>query len=83
MPNSLQRMFEISIPDPVGNLYLVTDSHLDYDAAPYVEFIDFLDSLSDVHTLICLGDLFKLWLADQRYWTKLHKEVLKSLSKIM
>ena len=68
-------MIEISIPDPVGNLYLVTDSHLDYDAAPYGEFIDFLDSLNDVHTLICLGDLFKLWLADQRYWTKLHKEV--------
>ena len=75
-------MFEISIPDPVGNLYLVTDSHLDYDAAPYVEFIDFLDSLSDVHTLICLGDLFKLWLADQRYWTKLHKEVLKSFRRL-
>ena len=75
-------MFDISIHDPVGNLYLVTDSHLDYDSAPYGEFIDFLDSLNDVHTLICLGDLFKLWLADQRYWTHLHREVLKAFRRL-
>ena len=75
-------MLSISIPDPVGNLYLVTDSHLDYDSAPYSEFIDFLDSLNDAHTLICLGDLFKLWLADHRYWTNLHKEVLKAFRRL-
>ena len=75
-------MFDISIPDPVGNLYLVTDSHLGCDSAPYGEFVDFLDSLTDVHTLICLGDLFKLWLADHRYWTNLHREVLKAFHRL-
>jgi UDP-2,3-diacylglucosamine pyrophosphatase LpxH len=75
-------MFDLSIPDPDGNLYLVTDSHLDYESAPFGEFIDFLDSLSHVHTLVCLGDLFKLWLADQRYWTNLHKEVLSAFERL-
>ena len=51
-------MLNIAIPDPVGNLYLVTDSHLDYDSAPYSEFIDFLDSLIPFDD--CFFDLIDL-----------------------
>lgn len=75
-------MFELQCPSPQGNLYLVTDSHLDETAAPYTEFIQLLDALPEVHTLICLGDLFKVWLADPKFWAPLHTEVLAAFARL-
>ena len=35
----------LDIEKPEGHLYIVADSHLDLDQAPYVQFVEMLDAL--------------------------------------
>ena len=58
---------ELNLPHPEGFLYFVADSHLDVQDAPWQEFVTMLDTLPDAHALICLGDLFKVWLAHPKF----------------
>ena len=64
------------IEKPEGPLYIVTDCHLDFDQAPFEEFIEMLERLPQAQVLICLGDLFKVWLAMPKFWTDAHRRVM-------
>ncbi len=66
----------LSVPEPSGSLYIVSDSHLDRYNAPPEEFVAMLDALPDAEVVVCLGDLFKVWLALPRFWSKLNREVM-------
>ena len=46
-------MPELNITEPNGNLYIVTDSHLDENIAPASQFVEMLGQLEDPHT-VCL-----------------------------
>ncbi|MGK5091262.1 metallophosphoesterase [Deltaproteobacteria bacterium TL4] len=75
-------MKTINIDHPEGYLYIVSDSHLDQELAPYEEFIEMLDHLEDPHTLICLGDLFKVWLALPQFWSPFHRKVMEAFQQL-
>ena len=72
----------LNFPNPNGSLYIVADSHLDESMAPGDEFVEMLVKLDNPHTIVLLGDLFKIWLAPQKYWTELHYNVLTGLRKL-
>ena len=69
-------MSTFKVSDPDGFLYIVADSHLDEDKAPAEEFVEMLVQLENPHTLVFLGDLFKIWLAPPKFWSDLHRQVL-------
>ncbi len=73
-------MPDLDISNPEGFLYIVADSHLDEHTAPVSEFLAMLKNLDKPHTLVCLGDLFKIWLAPPKFWTKMHFEVMEALT---
>ena len=73
---------ELHLPHPKGFLYFVADSHLDVQDAPWQEFVTMLDTLPDAHALICLGDLFKVWLAHPKFWVKMHEEVMAGFTRL-
>ena len=58
-------MAAINVPEPEGNLYIVADSHLDESITPAKEFVEMLSQLENPHTVVFLGDLFRIWLAPQ------------------
>ena len=66
----------LDVPDPDGFLYIVADSHLDEKNAPAEEFVEMLVQLENPHTIVFLGDLFKIWLAPPKFWSDLHRQVL-------
>jgi UDP-2,3-diacylglucosamine pyrophosphatase LpxH len=66
----------LHFPQPTGSLYIVSDSHLDQQSAPAAEFVNMLDALPDAQVVLCLGDLFKVWLAHPRFWSRLNREVM-------
>lgn len=76
----MEKYLEIS--SPTGNLYIVTDSHLDYQSAPYLEFIQWLQQLNSPQVIICLGDLFKIWLGFPKFWSTLHCEVMSAFQNL-
>ncbi len=41
-----------------------------------------LDALPDAHALICLGDLFKVWLAHPKFWVKMHGQVMAGFARL-
>ena len=69
-------MTPIVLAPAQNNLYIVSDSHLDQDTAPYEEFITMLSSLENPGALVCLGDLFKVWLALPQFWLSMHEQVM-------
>ena len=69
------------IEKPEGHLYIVADSHLDLVQAPCSEFVEMLDALPEAQALVCLGDLFKVWLALPKFWTNTHREVMDAFRK--
>ncbi|MBF0276978.1 MAG: metallophosphoesterase [SAR324 cluster bacterium] len=69
-------MTEFVVSHPQKNLYLVTDSHLDREEAPFYEFVAMLNQLENPQTVVCLGDLFKVWLAPPKFWGTIHHEVM-------
>ena len=75
-------MEPIIFPKPTQNLYIVTDSHLDHHEAPYQEFIAMLAQLEHPQGVICLGDLFKAWLALPKFWLPMHQEVMAAFEKL-
>ncbi len=75
-------MTPIVLTPSQNNLYIVTDSHLDQDMAPYQEFITMLSSLENPGTLVCLGDLFKVWLALPKFWVTMHREVMAAFESL-
>ncbi len=75
-------MKTISISQPEGYLYIVTDSHLDQQDAPYTEFIAMLSQLKQARMLICLGDLFKVWLALPKFWAEANREVMQAFKEL-
>jgi len=75
-------MAEIVFSHPQNNLYLVTDSHLDLDEAPYQEFVAMLAQLEDPQVVICLGDLFKVWLALPKFWGTINREVMQAFEQL-
>ena len=70
-------MTVLNVSKPDGFLYFVADSHLDEDLAPAKEFVEMLLQLQNPHTVVFLGDLFKIWLAPQKFWTDLHHETME------
>ena len=38
--------------------------------------------LENPHTIVFLGDLFKIWLAPQKYWNEIHHIVLNGVKKL-
>ena len=68
-------MDTLTVSNPRGFLYIVADSHLDDLNATVNEFVEMLKKLENPHTLVCLGDLFKIWLAPPKYWTEMHHRV--------
>lgn len=75
-------MAPISFPHPSKNLYIVTDSHLDYESAPYQEFVTMLAQMENPQVVICLGDLFKVWLALPKFWLPLNQAVMAAFEKL-
>ena len=75
-------MQEIHIPHPNGNLYIITDSHLEYSETSYGSFIKMLTKLQSPHTIICLGDLFKAWLSLPKFWETFHFEVMEAFETL-
>ena len=69
-------MTVLKVSEPDGLLYIVTDSHLDDQNAPAEEFVEMLTKLEIPHTVVFLGDLFKIWLAPPKFWTDLHRQVI-------
>ena len=76
-------MYPINVSHPEGYLYIVTDSHLDYQDAPYDEFISMLSQLENPQMVICLGDLFKVWLALPKFWATINKEVMSAFERLL
>ena len=74
---------ELSYPSDDGYLYIVADSHLDGDEAPYSEFCEMLDKLESPSILVCLGDLFKIWLAPRKFWSKGHEETMNGFRRLL
>ena len=72
----------LDVPDPDGFLYIVADSHLDEKNAPAEEFVEMLVQLENPHTIVFLGDLFKIWLAPPKFWSDLHRQVLLSFQSL-
>ena len=72
----------INVPEPEGNLYIIADSHLDESIAPAKEFVEMLSKLENPHTVVFLGDLFKIWLAPQKFWTDLHHQTMKGFERL-
>ena len=72
----------LSYENPNGFLYVVADSHLDEDIAPGNEFVEMLLKLENPHTIVFLGDLFKIWLAPKKYWNEIHNNVLNGLKTL-
>ena len=71
-----EKISALNVSEPDGFLYIVTDSHLDESIAPAKEFVEMLLQLENSHTVVFLGDLFKIWLAPQKFWTELHRETM-------
>lgn len=78
----MDAMEPITFPKPTNNLYIVTDSHLDYEQAPYQEFVAMLSRLENPGVVICLGDLFKVWLALPKFWLPMNQEVMAAFEKL-
>ena len=76
-------MSDLNVYQPDGFLYIVADSHLDESTAPTSEFIQMLQQLESPHTLVCLGDLFKIWLAPPKFWAPLHRDVMKAFRQLL
>ena len=55
-------MTALNVSEPDGMLYIVADSHLDDQNASAEEFVEMLTKLENPHTVVFLGDLFKIWL---------------------
>ena len=75
-------MTVLNVSKPDGFLYIVADSHLDEDLAPAKEFVEMLLQLQNPHTVVFLGDLFKIWLAPQKFWTDLHHETMEGFEQL-
>ena len=75
-------MTVLNVSKPDGFLYIVADSHLDEDLAPAKEFVEMLLQLQNPHTVVFLGDLFKIWLAPQKFWTELHYETMEGFAQL-
>jgi len=75
-------MQKLHFLNPKGYLYVVTDSHLDTQTVPYQEFIEMLLNLEQPHTVVCLGDLFKVWLALPKFWADLNYEVMSAFQTL-
>lgn len=69
-------MTVLNVSEPEGLLYIVADSHLDDQNDSAREFVEMLTKLENPHTVVFLGDLFKIWLAPPKYWTDLHRQVI-------
>ena len=80
--NKQNKLISLNVSTPEGLLYIVADSHLDDSFASGEEFIEMLLKLENPHTIVFLGDLFKIWLAPKKYWSKLHQLVLSSLENL-
>ena len=72
----------LSFENPNGFLYVIADSHLDENIAPGNEFVEMLLKLENPHTIVLLGDLFKIWLAPQKYWNEIHHIVLEGIKTL-
>jgi UDP-2,3-diacylglucosamine hydrolase len=72
----------LNVSEPDGFLYIVADSHLDESIALAKEFVEMLSQLENPHTVVFLGDLFKIWLAPQKFWTDLHRETMKGFEQL-
>ena len=79
---SRKEMSVLNVPEPEGFLYIVADSHLDDSIAPAKEFVEMLSQLENPHTVVFLGDLFKIWLAPKKFWTDLHRDTMKGFEHI-
>ena len=75
-------MSVLNVYEPDGFLYIVADSHLDEEYAPANEFVEMLSQLHNPHTVVFLGDLFKIWLAPKKCWTELHYNTMKGFAKL-
>jgi len=75
-------MTSLNVLEPEGLLYVIADSHLDDSLATGEDFIEMLSALEDPHTIVLLGDLFKIWLAPKKFWTKLHHLIMSSLQHL-
>lgn len=75
-------MSTLNVSEPNGLLYIVTDSHLDESIAPAAEFVEMLAHLENPHTVVFLGDLFKIWLAPKKFWTDLHHKTMTGFERL-
>ena len=75
-------MSPIVFSHPQHNLYIVTDSHLDLVDAPYQEFVSMLSQLEQPQAVICLGDLFKVWLAPPQFWLPINQAVMQAFARL-
>ncbi len=71
-------MTQIIVSDPINYLYIIADSHLDHNSVPYQEFIAMLAQLDRPQVVVCLGDLFKVWLALPKFWASINQEVMQA-----
>ena len=66
----------VDLSQPNGMLYLIADSHI--GDAPAEEFALALKKLPDAHCIVCLGDLFAVWLGEPKFWNRMHHLVLNT-----
>jgi len=71
-------MEQLRIKQPTGNLYVVSDSHIDDHSISSQEFCDMLLKLPSPNTIVCLGDLFKIWLMHTKFWSQMNNEVMNT-----
>ncbi len=72
----------LNVSEPDGTLYIIADSHLDENFAPAEEFVEMLAQLENPHTVVFLGDLFKIWLAPKKFWTDLHHKTMSGFERL-
>jgi len=77
-----KKINEVTILNPQGNIYIISDSHIDNNKKSCDSFNNMLKSLESPNTIIILGDLFKIWLALPKFWSRYNFYVLNILKEI-
>ena len=72
----------VDLSEPKGFLYLIADSHIGEPHAPADELINALKNLPNPQCIVCLGDLFNVWLGDVKFWTPAQSLVLQTWQEL-
>ncbi len=72
----------IDLSETRGFLYLIADSHIGSPNAPAEELALALQKLPDAHCIVCLGDLFHIWLGEEKFWNASQRLLLETWKEL-